>query len=66
MQGPEDRDGQFGPILSALLGMPCVSVATHVSVDGGTVNPVPYDLLLDSCDLVIGVDVIGQRTPLGM
>jgi electron transfer flavoprotein beta subunit len=38
VQGPEDRDGQFGPILSALLGMPCVSVATHVAVSGNTVS----------------------------
>ena len=38
VQGPEDRDGQFGPILSALLGMPCVSVATNVAIDGGSVQ----------------------------
>jgi NTE family protein len=32
-------------------------------VDGGLVNPVPYDLLLDRCDLVVAVDVLGRRTP---
>ena len=34
----------------------------RVLVDGGTVNPVPYDLLVDDCDIVIGIDVIGQRS----
>lgn len=37
----------------------------HVLVDGGLVNPVPYDLLLDECDLVIAIDVLGERTPSG-
>jgi len=29
-------------------------------VDGGTINPVPYDLLLDECDIVIAIDVMGS------
>jgi NTE family protein len=36
---------------------------TRVLIDGGTCNPVPYDLLTDHCDIVIAVDVIGERTP---
>jgi len=32
-------------------------------VDGGTVNPVPFDLFSDDCALVIAVDVSGVRTP---
>ncbi len=35
----------------------------RVLIDGGTCNPVPYDLLMDCCDIVIAVDVIGERTP---
>jgi NTE family protein len=35
----------------------------HVLVDGGLVNPVPYDLLFADCDIVIAVDVLGKRTP---
>ena len=31
-------------------------------MDGGSVNPVPYDLLLDECDVVIAVDVSGARS----
>jgi NTE family protein len=29
-------------------------------IDGGVANPVPYDLLLSDCDLVLAVDVLGQ------
>lgn len=32
-------------------------------VDGGAVNPVPFDLFADDCALVIAVDVTGVRTP---
>ena len=33
-----------------------------VLVDGGTVNPVPFDLLREDCDLVIAVNVLGKRS----
>jgi len=33
----------------------------RVFVDGGVVNPVPFDLL-DECDFVIAINVIGTRT----
>jgi NTE family protein len=36
-----------------------------VLVDGGTVNPVPYDLLTADCDIVIAIDVSGERSPDG-
>lgn len=32
-------------------------------IDGGAVNPVPYDLLQDSCAVTVAVDATGQRTP---
>lgn len=35
----------------------------RVLIDGGSVNPVPYDLLQDDCDVVIAIDVLGQRAP---
>lgn len=31
-------------------------------VDGGLVDPVPYGLLFEDCDLVVAVDVIGERS----
>ena len=32
-------------------------------VDGGLINPVPYDLLFEQCDFVIAIDVSGKRSP---
>ncbi len=32
-----------------------------VLVDGGTVNPVPFDLLKDECDFTVAVNVMGKR-----
>lgn len=37
----------------------------RVLVDGGSVNPLPYDLLQEDCDIVIAIDVMGKRTPRG-
>lgn len=34
----------------------------QVFVDGGCVNPVPFDLLSGRCDITIAVDVTGQRS----
>ena len=34
-----------------------VELDGRVLIDGGTMNPVPYDLLLDSCDIVVAVDI---------
>ena len=38
VQGCDDRDGQLGPLLAAMLGLPCVSVATEVRAGGGAVT----------------------------
>ena len=34
----------------------------RVLVDGGVINPVPYDLVPEDCDLTIAIDVLGSRT----
>lgn len=34
----------------------------QILIDGGCVNPVPFDLL-DECDITIGIDVLGERDP---
>jgi NTE family protein len=39
-----------------------VVIDQHVLVDGGVVNPVPYDLVLNDCDITIAIDVMGNRT----
>ena len=33
-----------------------------VLVDGGAVNPLPYDLIRQECDLTIAIDVSGEKT----
>ncbi len=38
VQGCDDRDGQLGPLLAAMLDLPCVSVATGVQLGAGTVT----------------------------
>lgn len=59
--------GPLLPAVKASIAVPGlfepVRHAGRVLVDGGLVNPVPYDLLLGECDLVVAVDVLGMRTP---
>lgn len=61
--------GELLPAIQASMAVPGlfepVNYAGRVLVDGGLVNPVPYDLLLDECDVLIAVDVLGTRTPEG-
>ncbi len=35
----------------------------RVLIDGGAVNPVPYDVLPQSCQTTVAVDVSGKRSP---
>jgi len=50
----------------ALPGLfPPVDLNGRTLVDGGVANPLPYNLLFDECDIVIAVDVSGDRTSNG-
>lgn len=59
--------GQLLPAIQASIAIPGLFSPVHIKgqvlVDGGLVNPVPYDLLFDDCDVVIAIDVLGNRTP---
>ena len=61
--------GPIIPAVSASFALPGlfkpVVLDGRVLIDGGSVNPVPYDLLLDNCDIVIAIDVSGRRAPDG-
>ncbi len=61
------ESGRLRPAIQASIAIPGLFNPLHyrgrVLVDGGLVNPVPYDLLFDSCDVVIAVDVSGNRRP---
>jgi NTE family protein len=60
------ESGPLRPALQASLSLPGlfapVVLDGRVLIDGGAVNPVPFDLLPDDCDLTVAVDVIGRRT----
>lgn len=57
--------GPVIPAVAASFALPGlfkpVILEGRVLIDGGTVNPVPYDLLMDHCDIVVAIDVSGQR-----
>ena len=59
--------GPLRPAVQASMSLPGlmspVLLDQRVLVDGGAVNPVPFDLLPADCALTIAVDVIGVRTP---
>jgi NTE family protein len=61
------ESGPLIPAVQASMALPGVFAPVmhqgRVLIDGGTVNPVPFDLLGLDCDLVIAIDVVGVRTP---
>jgi NTE family protein len=61
------KSGELAPAIRASMSLPAVfdpvTIDGRVLVDGGAVNPLPYDLIRDSCDLLIAIDVLGTRTP---
>ena len=61
-----------GPLMLAIQASFClpgifkpVVIGDRALVDGGCVNPVPFDLIRDRCDVLIAVDVLGKREPDG-
>ena len=52
IQASMSLPGVFAPVL----------INGNVLIDGGAVNPVPFDILPNDCDLTIAIDVIGHRT----
>ena len=53
--------GPLQPAVQASMALPGVFTPVEldgrVLIDGGTVNPVPFNVLTDSCDIVIAVDI---------
>ena len=58
--------GPIIPAVAASFALPGifkpVVLQDRVLVDGGCVNPMPYDLLQDDCEIVIAIDVSGHRS----
>ena len=59
------KSGDLLPAVRASMAIPGVFTPVELDgrllLDGGVVNPLPYDLLQEECDLVIAVDVGGTR-----
>lgn len=59
--------GELQPAIQASMAVPGMVAPVDREgrqlVDGSIVNPVPWDLLSDDCDLRIAVDVVGRRIP---
>jgi NTE family protein len=60
---------ECGDLLTALrasMAMPVVFepvlLGSRVLIDGGAVNPLPYDLIKPHCDITIAIDVSGVKT----
>lgn len=68
--GCEEVDFTCGPLLPAIaasIAIPAIfrpvrHDGRHL-IDGGVVNPLPFDGLRESCDFVIAVDVVGMPVP---
>ncbi|GAB4535813.1 MAG: patatin-like phospholipase family protein [Roseibium sp.] len=68
--GCEEVDFESGPLLPALaasIAIPAVFRPVRhrgrMLIDGGVVNPLPFDGLRTACDIVIAVDVVGAPVP---
>jgi NTE family protein len=57
------RDGPLGRAIAASIALPAifqpVVVEERALVDGGLVNPLPFDLVSGAADIVVAVDVTG-------
>jgi len=60
------KSGALLPALQASMAMPGVFPPVEVNgqslVDGGVANPLPYDRVQEDCDIVIAIDVSGNRS----
>jgi NTE family protein len=61
------RTGELIPAIQASISLPAVFepvvIDDMVLLDGGAVNPLPYDLIRDDCEVLIAIDVSGEKTP---
>jgi len=61
------ENGPLLPAIQASMALPGlftpVRLGDRVLVDGGTVNPVPWDLLPGDCDITVAIDVMGTISP---
>ena len=58
--------GELLPSVKASYSLPALFTPVKFNkglyLDGGLVNPLPYDILLDECDIVVGIDVLAKNS----
>src|SRR5690606_38220394 len=61
------RSGPLKRAISASIAIPAlfrpVPLGGRLMIDGGIVNPLPFDALPQDCDLLVAVDVVGSPVP---
>ena len=61
------ESGELLPALRASSALPAlfrpVVIDGRVLIDGGAVNPVPFDLIHDDCDITVAINVAGRPRP---
>ncbi|MCP4130554.1 MAG: patatin-like phospholipase family protein [bacterium] len=61
------ESGNLVTALRASMSMPMVfkpvQWGDQVLIDGGVINPLPYDIIRKDCDVCIAIDVSGEKTP---
>jgi len=62
------ESGELLPAVQASMALPGVFPPVRLDgrdlVDGGVADPLPYDLLTRDCDLIVAIDVSGDRKPI--
>ncbi|MFZ0455375.1 MAG: patatin-like phospholipase family protein [Ignavibacteriaceae bacterium] len=58
--------GKLLPAIRASYSLPGlltpVKIKNRILIDGGIVNPLPFDILLDECDITVAVDITAYKT----
>ena len=58
--------GELIPAIRASMSLPAifepVQIGGRVFVDGGLVNPLPYDIIRKDCNVLVAIDVSGAKT----
>ncbi len=61
--------GKLLPAVRASYSLPGlltpVKIKNKILIDGGVVNPLPFDILLNDCDLTVAIDITAFRTSSG-
>ncbi len=61
------QSGSLIPAIRASISIPAIFEPVRIDgiimVDGGTVNPLPMNIIRNSCDILIAIDVSGKNVP---